>query len=225
MTIWVLTIGESAEPPNDELSDRLADRVKNLPSRFASAETVRDLIGQLKVAGMLRHAREFRFTTLNGQPAQIKAGANQPRVVATKIDPRPGRAFGQQSRGNQPGGEIANQQAQENSLVTNSVTYEPTGTIIRVWPSIDASASIRVQFDCTSSDIEKDPHVVLSEVTGRAPLTADKITTQQVTSTVRLKSGTAMLVHSDSTQTAGEDPAKSARQLIILAAAVEPALD
>jgi hypothetical protein len=141
-TLWVLSIGNAPEPETDELSATLASRVDNLPARFSSIKDVRDLVGQLSVAGMLRKAREFRFTTLNGQPVHVQSGNNQPRIIATNISQRPvRRSIGRTGRGNpdQPGQQNADEQAEDSAIVTNSVQYEQIGTVIRLVPRIDDS--------------------------------------------------------------------------------------
>jgi hypothetical protein len=227
-TLWALSIGSAPEPAADELSVNLADRVNDLPARFASIKEVQTLVGQLSVAGMLRKSREFRFTTLNGQSAHVQSGTNQPRIVATSIDSRPGRrSVGQPGRGrvNQPEQPAAVDQVEESSVVTNSIMYEQIGTVVQVTPRIDSSGTLQVSLDYNASDIEKAPGIVLSEITGREPLAAVKIVTQQLKSSVRLKSGAAVVVQNDSAQSVDDGSPQNVRQLIILAATVEPAVD
>ena len=54
LTVWILTIADSANPPADELSSKLAERAGNLSQVVGSIGDVRELVGQLKVAGLLR---------------------------------------------------------------------------------------------------------------------------------------------------------------------------
>ena len=243
LTVWAITIGGGLDAPDDDISVDFAERVSNLPDRFESAQEVRELIGQLRVAGMLRKSREFRLTTLEGQPVEAQAGSNRPRIIATNISPQP-RARGSSPRPNfdpqvpnvrpsfdpqvpdaGPPVQAPEPPRESDSIVNNSITYEQIGAIVKLLPRIDSTGSVQVQFSYNSSDTEKAPEVTLSEVPGRKPLVADQIVTQQITSSVRLKSGTAMIVQRDSAQAFGEEAPASTTQMVILAATVEPALE
>ncbi len=229
ITIWALTVVDAAEPPADELTADFADRVNNLPDEFSSAGEVRELVGRLKVAGMLRRAREFRLTTLEGQPAEVHVGANTPRVVATKIDPQPDR-MRRRNRNQQEAEPVAAaseqiDSAQSDAIVTNAIAMEELGTIVQVVPNIDSSGGLQVKLDYNSSDIENAPDVVLMEVPGRKPVAASRIVTQRVETVARLKSGTAVLVQADSWHRMIDDAPKSETRLLILAASVDPALE
>jgi hypothetical protein len=227
ITHCALTIADAAEPPPDELTANFADRVNNLPDEFSSVDEVRELVGQLKVAGMLRKAREFRLTTLAGQQTEVHVGANTPRVIATKIEPQrdrsPRRIRSPQDA--DPAAPAPDQisAGQSDSIVTNAITMEELGTIVQVLPQIDSSGGLQVYVKYSSSDLETVPDVVLTEVPGRKPVAASRVVTQQAETAVRLKSGTAVLVQADSSHTMTDDAPKSEIRLLILAASVERA--
>lgn len=220
LTVWILTIGDSAEPPSDEASANFASRVQNLSEKFASAEEVQELIGRLKVASMLRSLREIRLTTLNGKSASTQTGRLQPRIVATQISPWQRRTVVRPE-----GRDGAIQPDTDDSMVMNSVTNERIGTIIEALPRIDSSGAIQISLKYESSEVEKSPEVVLSEVPGRKPMLATRVVVEQLETSLRLKSGTAVLVRSDASQVMTGDSPTSETQLLILAASAEPALE
>ena len=228
-TIWALAIADATEPPADESVADFADRVNNLPDKFSSADEVRELVSRLKVAGMLRRACEFRVTTLDGQSAEVQIGSNRPRVIATSIDRRTDRTPRQNPNRQEadPNAAEPNQTApgQNDEVVTNAITMEPVGTIVRIVPRIDSTGVLQVKLDYNSSDFEKAHDVILSEVPGRQPLAATQVVSQQIETVVRLKSGTAVLVQADSSHTLTDDAPKSETRLLILAASVDRALE
>ena len=217
--------------PADEVNVDFADRLRNLPDRFESIDQVRELAGQLRVAGMLRKVREIRLTTLDDQPALSQSGRNQPRNVATNSSPHPRPRAARSPRPDPaspdagPPAPTSEPSNESDSIITNSITYEQLGTVIELLPRIDSTGSVHVQFSYNSSDAEKAPEVTLSEVPGRKPLIADKVVTHQIHSTVRLSAGMAVIVQRDSTQTFEGNSPTSTTQLVILAASVEPAIE
>jgi hypothetical protein len=194
ITLWCLTIGEPAEPPTDEFNVNVQDRIDDLPSTFKSADEVREFVGRLKVAGMLRTAREIHLTTIDGQQASTQSNRNQPRIVATQII-----------------------QGAERAPVMNSVQMEQVGTILQTTPRIDSEGALKVNLDYSSSELEEDPTVVIAEIPGREPVMAQRVKTQQVKTLVRLRSGTAVLVQQDQDTAAGNTPLT---RMTILAASI-----
>jgi hypothetical protein len=232
LTVWVLAIGEGSETPDDELRDNFADRVRKLPTRFESTEEVGELIGQLQVASMLRQAREFRMTSVDGQTARLQVGGSVPRIVATNVSPqprlrssRPRPSLDAQGPNVAPGGPTNDPPGQNEPVVTNSIVMEQIGTIVQIVPRVESNGSIHAQLTYESSDIQPTSEITLSEIPGRKPLTADKLVTHQVNATVHLKSGTAVLVQSDSSLDMTGDSLQSETKLLIFAASAEPKLD
>jgi hypothetical protein len=195
LRLWILTVSDTPKAPEDELSGRLVERVGNLPPVVGSVNDVRELVGQLKVAGLLRTAREFRVVTLNGQSITAQRGRNQPRVVATSVDPRAGRM--------------------------NQIAMEPLGTQVELRPWIDAERNIQVSVKIGASDVEKSSNVVIAEPANGSPTFADVVTTWQFNTATSLKNNTAVLLQSIAVS-ASDDDAETETELIILGAAVVP---
>jgi hypothetical protein len=193
-TLWIVKVGDSAQPPADELSAKLAERVAALPPVVGSVKEVQELIGQLKVAGLARSVREFRLVAHNGQMAAVQTGKNQPRVVASAVSPD-GRM--------------------------NSIQYEPLGTLVEIRPRIDAERNIQVSVKIGQSDLEKSTEVMLAEPADGSPTFADVITTRQFNTATSLKNNSAVLLQSvSSSDSDGEASAET--ELIILGAEVVP---
>jgi hypothetical protein len=194
-TLWIVKVGDSAQPPADELSAKLAERVAALPPVVGSVKEVQELIGQIKVAGLVRSVREFRLVAHNGQLATVQTGTNQPRVVASAVSPD-GRM--------------------------NSIQYEPLGTLVEIRPRIDAERNIQVSVKIGQSNLEKSTEVMLAEPADGSPTFADVITTRQFNTATSLKNNSAVLLQSVSSSDAdGEAGAET--ELIILGAEVVPA--
>jgi hypothetical protein len=198
LTLWVLTVTDSIEPSKDELSTNLGDRVANLPPVVGTVTEVRDLVSHLKVAGMLRGLREFRLTTLNGQSVSTQTGGNLPRVVATTVN-EVGRS--------------------------NTIQYEPIGTIVKLRPQIDAEGSVKVSVEYNASDMEKSTNVTIAESTKHEKTFADITITHQLDTIARLKSGAAVLLQSDTTSVKSAVSTGTETKLVILGVAVVPVLD
>jgi hypothetical protein len=82
-----------------------------------------------------------------------------------------------------------------------------------------------VQFRYNASDLEKAPEVPIAEIPGREPILADTVVKSEIQSSVRLKSGTALVVQSDSLLSVDGEPPTDTTQLLILAASVQPAVE
>ena len=190
VTVWVLALEKKPEPESDQESN-VAERKAVLPPVIGSIDDARKLIRRMQGAGLVRSMREIRVLALDGQKALAQVGANEPRVVATA------RSDGQR---------------------TNSVQYEPTGTIIRLEPSIDAESNIQISFMYEASLIEKSSDVVLSESEDESTLYADVIATEQLETTTSVRSGSAVLLHSDVLLGSEKNAAGHGHTLIILGA-------
>lgn len=228
-TVWDLTIADSSAPETDELVGKLIDKANNLPTVVGTPDDVRELIGRLKAASLVRKLREFRLITTDGQPASVQSGTDRPSVIATQVS-QMGAGRTARSRTNielqpaAPAPAPAEPPTPE-PFVTNSIQMRSVGTQVQLTPRIDAASGIVVQFNYTSSDLERSPNVTLSEIPGRKPLMADYLTTCQVQSAVRLKSGTAVVVQSDTMRSADGETPTGRTQLLILAASVQPVLE
>jgi hypothetical protein len=195
-TLWILTVGDSSQPPADELSTNLAERIGNLPSVVGSVGDARELVDQMKVAGLLRNVRTYRLVTLNGQAVTAQRGRNQPRIVATAVDPRAGRM--------------------------NSIQMEPVGTMIELRPRIDSERNIQISVKIGESAVEKSTDVLLAQPPDGSPEFADVVTTRQFDAAATLKNNTAVLLQSAASDDA-QDDAGAETELIILGASIVPA--
>ena len=191
LSLWILTLSEPDEPAGDEPSTNVAERAANLPPIVGSVSRVRELLGRMRVAGLLRSERELRMVTLDGQSVTAQIGRNQSRIVAMATDPRGGR--------------------------TNSIQIEPTGLKIDARPQLDSEGNIQVSVEIVESNLEKSTDVLIAAPADRSPVFADVVTTRQFSTTARLKSGDAVLLQSDASV---DDPSGDKTALIILGAAV-----
>jgi hypothetical protein len=171
----------------------LAERVGNLPSVVGSVSEVRELVDQMKVAGLLRNALEYRLVTLDGQAVTAQRGRNQPRIVASSVDPRAGRV--------------------------NSIQMEPVGTMIEVRPRIDSKRNIQASVKIGESALEKSTEVLLSQPPDGSPEFADVVTTRQFNTAATLKNNTAVLLQSVASDDS-QDNAGSETELIILGVSI-----
>jgi hypothetical protein len=193
LTLWILTVGDSAQPPADELSSNLAERIGRLPSVIGSIGDVQELVDQTKVAGLLRNVRRYRLVTLNGQAVTAQRGRNQPRIVATATDPRAGRM--------------------------NSIQMEPVGTMIELRPRIDSERNIQISVKIGESALEKSTDVLLAQPPDGSPQFADVVTTRQFNTTATLKSNTAVLLQSAALD-GSQDSTGPETELIILGGSI-----
>jgi hypothetical protein len=228
-TVWDVTIAEPSAPETDELVGKLIDKATSLPTVVGTADEVRDLIGRLKAASLLRKSREFRLLTTDGQTASTQSGSDRPSVIATQVSPM-GAGRGGRSRPNvelqatNPAPAPSEPPVPE-QIVSNSIQMRAVGTQVQLTPRIDSAGGIMVQFNYNSSDLERSPNVTLSEIPGRKPVMADSTTTCQIQSTLRLKSGTAVVVQSDTMRSVDGETPSGRTQLVILAASVQPVLE
>ena len=82
-----------------------------------------------------------------------------------------------------------------------------------------------MQLRYNASDLETAPEVPITEIPGREPILADTVVKSEIQSSVRLKSGTALVVQSDSLLSVDGEPPTDTTQLLILAASVQPAVE
>jgi hypothetical protein len=233
LTVWDLTISDSTGPESDELVGKLIDKTSNLPTVVGTADEVRDLVNRLKAASLVRKSREVRVLTTDGQPTYAQSGTSRPSVVAsnfTTINPpmtgRGSRRANLEAPAPNPTpAPTPNEPPAPEPIVTNSIQYRDIGTIVELIPRIDTSGAVLVQFSYNSSDIESSPDVALTDMPGRKPIMADRTVICQVRSSVRLKSGTAVIVQTDASRTSNGESSTGDTRLLILAASVQPALE
>ena len=192
VTVWALTVSPSHSPEKDEPVGKLIAQAHDIPVVIGNRDEVRQLVDRFRVAGVLRKSREVRVMTLDGLAASAHSGSDQPRVTAVTIT-----NFGR----------------------TNNTQYQPIGTVIQVAPRIDSTGMIQVSLTYHTSSMQKSKDVVLAEPTDGKAIMADLVRNEQATTTVRLKSGSAMLVKSDSTQETSDD-SDGLIQLVILSAEI-----
>jgi type II secretory pathway component GspD/PulD (secretin) len=193
LTVWELSVANSAENKKADEKANLAWRMDNLPTEFASSSDVRKFIQELRDAGRVRSLRELRLSALDGQNASVQVGTNKPQVTGSNYSPR-GRA--------------------------NSVTFRQIGTTIEARPSVDSEKRIRVQFEYNMSDLQKSSDVTLVDEGDGKTLFADEIVTRQFKTTARLKNGAASVVRCDSSIAPGDKSDAGRTELIILSGAI-----
>jgi hypothetical protein len=195
LTVWAVTVSS----PNEKTEDsKTLDGLKSLPVRFDSFDKVRHLIQRLKSAGLVRSIKELRLVCVDGQSSHVQAGSNQPTIVGTNRG-REGRM--------------------------NTIKYESIGTVIEAASRIDADKRLQVQLTYNRSNLEKSKEIVLDEPVDGKPSYADIVYTQQMKTNARMKSGTALLLQSDTTSFSVKDATPEETQLIILGAEVLAAGD
>jgi hypothetical protein len=230
LNFWDLTISNSAGPESDELVGKLIDKANNLPTVIGTVDEVRDLISRLKAAGVMRKSREFRLLATNDQPVYAQSGASRPSVIASNFTPSASGRGGRRATFEAPApnptpAPTPNEPTASELIVTNSIQYREIGTVVEVIPRIDASGAVLAQFTYNASDIETSSDVPLAVIPGRKSTMADRIVTCQIRSTARLKSGTAVVVHTDSAHSTDGESSTGRTQLLILAASVQPVLE
>ena len=127
LSIWILKLSESHEEADPELTAKLAEHAENLSALIGSVSEVRELVGRMRVAGLLRSERELRMVTLVGQPVTSHIGRNQPRIIGVSSDPRRGQ--------------------------THSLVMEPIGIKIKALPQIDSDDQIQVSLEIGESNL------------------------------------------------------------------------
>jgi hypothetical protein len=178
LTLWTLTITDAEGPEADELEGALRDKAKSLSGNVGSVGDVRELVGKLKVAGLLKKYREIRLMTVDGQVAAAQAGADQPSIVGTNFS----------DRGN-----------------TNVLQMRAVGTIVRAIPRRDTEGNIQVGLDYSCSSVTKSDRVNIAEMADSKPLAADVVTNTQVSTLVSIAPGEAVVVSGDATVDATGD--------------------
>jgi hypothetical protein len=196
-TLWVLSLTDLTKQPDDEKRSKLAKEISDLPAVVGSIRQVRELIAKVQVAGLLRSAREYRLSSLDGASVSIQTGRNQPRIIATTRDAQAG--------------------------LTNTLQLEPVGTIIELQPRIGSELDILVNVKFNQSEMEKSTDVVMAEPVEGSALYADVVTTRQFEATTSLKSNTAVLLQSTTATTSQAEASDVEMELMILGAAIVPA--
>jgi hypothetical protein len=194
LTLWVVTVTDPVNPPADDLTVNLADQIDNLPTVVGSIKDARELVGRMKVAGMLRRAREYSVISLDGQLATAQNGRNQPRVIASTIDPRAGR--------------------------TNAIQIEPLGTLVELRAQVDSKRNIQVSIKFNESESNKSADVLLAEPANGSPQYADVVSTRQFNTTASLTNDSAVVLQRIATYGTQETASGGQTELIILGASV-----
>jgi hypothetical protein len=193
LSIWILKLSESHEDADAELTAKIAAQAENLSPVVGSVSEVRELVGRMRVAGLLRSEREFRLLMLEGGTLEHQSGRHQPRVVATAVDPRRGQ--------------------------TNSIQFEPTGIKVKARAEVDSDGYVEASLEISESIMVKSENVLIAVSGDGGPLYADVITNRGITTSARVKNGDAVLLQRDSAIDAA-DPSLDATELIILGASI-----
>ena len=192
VSVWVVTLSAATagEKSDADGGGKLPERVANLSGSLGSINDVRNLLERLMGAGLVRSCRELQLTALDLQPAHLQVGANKPQVTATTVTSAGRRA--------------------------NAVTMQPVGTSIEAQTRIASDGHLVVRLEYSSSDLKNAGEAALEGAASDRPIVASTVVTQELTTTVRLKDGTAAVVQRDATAGADGD----AVQMIVLGAEI-----
>jgi Bacterial type II and III secretion system protein len=193
LTLWELTVSDSAKQPEADSKSNLAWQLQNLPMEFGSLQEVRDLITRIKDAGRLRSSREVRLVALDGQSARLQVGADKPQISGTN---------------------------QTNMGRMNSITYRSVGTIIEVRTRIVTEKHIQVQLDYNASDMAKADDVALSESNDGTSKAASYVANRQLKTAAKLKNGGAAILQSDTISGSADKSVPGQTVLIILGGSI-----
>ncbi|HEY3395902.1 MAG TPA: hypothetical protein VGK58_24580, partial [Lacipirellulaceae bacterium] len=105
-------------------------------------------------------------------------------------------------------------------IQTNSITYEPTGTLVKLRPHIDTEGYIQVSLHYGASHMEKSSDTRIMIPAAGDAIFADVILTSQINTTARLKSGTAVVVHNQAFTDMESGKADGQIRLVLLGAQV-----
>ena len=195
LSLWELTVSNSAKKPEADSKSNLAWQLQNLPTEFGTLNEVRDLVSRLKDAGRLQSSREVRFVAFDGQSAFLKVGADKPQIVGIN---------------------------QTNMGRMNSITYRSTGTVIEARPRIDTEKHIQVQLNYEASELAKADDVPISENNDGSSKSASSVVTRQLKTAAKFKNGGAAIVKFDSTSGSADKSIAGQTVLIILGGTTGP---
>jgi hypothetical protein len=193
LTLWELTVSDSAKQPDADSKSNLAWQLQNLPTEFGTLSEVRDLISRMKDAGRLQSLREVRLVALDGQSAHLQVGADKPQIIGTN---------------------------NTNMGRMNSINYRSVGTLIDVRPRIDTEKHIQVQLDYNASDLAKSEDVPLSENNDGTSKLASVTFNRQLKTAARFKNGGAAIVQYDSISASADKSVKGQTVLVILGGSI-----
>jgi hypothetical protein len=201
LQLWVVTIALPQNKAQDEVAANLYERTTRLPVAVGSYNDVITLVERLRAAGLIEKMREFRHAAVNGETSQTQSGATVPTITGSAT--RSPRASG---------GLTADR--------VNQIQYKSIGTVVQLNPLIESNGELRVQLYYETSEIEKSPNVTISESEdGTNRILADQTVMRHCQANVRLKSGSAALVQSDTHVQSTGDAVKRTT-LIILSATI-----
>jgi hypothetical protein len=197
--VWLLIISATKEQRADSRIGDLVARATNLPPVVGTLGDLRAWIGKLEAAGVIERLREVRVMALDGQSGQVFAGETAASITGTTTNM---------------------------GIRSNNIRQFDIGTQVNVLPHIAKDGALQIRFVYNTSDIEKMPDVVIQEEADGNRVLADRITHRTTNAAVRLKSGTAVVVQSDtSTRAWGQVAAGVRIEMILLGATVVPATD
>jgi hypothetical protein len=195
--LWDVTLHADESQLADATAAELAARVARLPVVVDSRDVVRELIARLKAAGLVEQCREVRMSIIDGQTGTVQTSAREPQVTSTAVNAQGER--------------------------TNVINYLSAGTSVSISPKLEADGVILVRLEISDNEIEKSPEVAVAETEVGRQILADRIVNRQVSTIVRVRSGAAVLVQSESTEADGAGAGFRAK-LILLGALATPAM-
>jgi hypothetical protein len=198
LSLWVLTLSakNATETPEGNDSSKLPERVVELSGNLGPISGLRQLLERLKNAGLVQSCRELQLTALDLQPAHVQIGANKPQVMSTSVT-----SSGRRS---------------------NSVSMQPVGTSIEAQTRIASNGQIVVRLEYSASEISNAPNTE-GESAGEQTAGPGAVVSQELTTTVRLKNGTAEVLQRDLMSSGITAGAEDTLQLVVLGAEVLPA--
>ena len=197
LSLWVLTLSPaSSKDSSDDDAAKLPERVANLSGNLGPIGGLRQLLERLKSAGFVQSCREHQLSALDLQPVHVQIGANKPQITATSVT-NSGRR-------------------------TSSVTMQAVGTSIEAQTRIASDGKIVVRLEYSASEISNAPNTegVSAEERTSVP---GAVVSQELTTTVRLKNGTAEVLQRDLSSAGADNGSGSTLKLIILGAQLLPA--
>jgi len=218
INVWAITVNLPAHKASDQEAVKLSTEVNNLPIAIGSQSDVRAFLEKLKAAEMLQRAREFRMLSTTGENCALVLGVQVPMVTSTTVS-----GGGRGGRGAGGFGADGSPIATLGGTRLNQINYQSVGTNIQLMPQIEPNGQIQIKFSYAASEVEKDPEVVISEsADGSDRLAADRTTAQTVTAMLRLKSGSAVIAHSEADSSWAGRAGRPTRLIIISATTLQP---
>lgn len=206
-------------PPADEAKDVITVNVWVLTLSASRDQMADDLVAALakkavNLPPIVGSTDEVRELIEKLKVANLLESAREFRIMA--LDGQPGIVNTGEVTPRVSGVAVA-----RGGLRSTGLNQVNIGTQIQVLPHVAGDGSLQVSVQYTMSDVEKAPDVEIAE-----GMLADRTKNQSTNTTVRLRSGTAVVVQSDSlTQAWGQVASCVRTQLILLGATVVPVLD